>query len=184
MKYPKYAKVKGQKYAINTDFRVALKCFEIINDSSISDLERTYAIIYKLFGFIPEDDDMEDFVRIVQQYLGCGKTQEEHRSRKKDMDFNQDWPYLIASFMSDYKINLNDDDMHWYQFIDLIQGLTEDSAMSKVRELRNYDLSEVKDQKTRSKIYKAQQSVALKEELTPEEQEALDKFESLFEQSN
>lgn len=184
MKYPKYAKVKGQKYAINTDFRVALKCFEIINDSSISDLERTYAIIYKLFGFIPEDEDMEDFVRIVQQYLGCGKSQEEHRSRKKDMDFGQDWPYLIASFMSDYKINLNDDDMHWYQFIDLIQGLTEDSVMSKVRELRNYDLSEVKDQKTRNKIYKAQQSVALKEELTPEEQEALDKFESLFEQSD
>ena len=70
--------------------------------------------------------------------------------------------------------------MHWYQFIDLIQGLTEDSVMSKVRELRNYDLSEVKDQKTRNKIIKLQQNVALKEKLTPEEQEALDKFESLF----
>ena len=54
MKYPKYAKVNGKKYPINTSFRVALKCFEIINDSSISDLERTYAIVYKLFGFIPE----------------------------------------------------------------------------------------------------------------------------------
>ena len=51
MKYPKYAKVNGKKYPINTSFRVALKCFEIINDSSISDLERTYAIVYKLFGF-------------------------------------------------------------------------------------------------------------------------------------
>ena len=82
--------------------------------------------------------------------------------------------------MSDYKINLNDEEMHWYQFIDLIQGLTEDSVMSKVRELRNYDLSEVKDQKTRNKIIKLQQNVALKEELTPEEQEALDEFEFLF----
>mgnify|MGYP000110938068 FL=1 len=96
------------------------------------------------------------------------------------MDFKQDWPCLIASFMSDYKINLNDEEMHWYQFIDLIQGLTEDSVMSKVRELRNYDLSEVKDQKTRKKIIKLQQNVALKEELTPEEQEALDEFEFLF----
>lgn len=180
MKYPKYAKVSDKKYPINTSFRVALKCFEIINDSSISDLERTYAIVYKLFGFIPEDKDMKDFVRIAEQYLGCGKSQEEHQSRKKDMDFKQDWPYLIASFMSDYKINLNDEEMHWYQFIDLIQGLTEDSVMSKVRELRNYNLSEVKDQKTRNKIIKLQQNVALKEELTPEEQEALDKFESLF----
>ena len=180
MKYPKYAKVNGKKYPINTSFRVALKCFEIINDSSISDLERTYAIVYKLFGFIPEDKDMKDFVRIAEQYLGCGKSQEEHQSRKKDMDCKQDWPCLIASFMSDYKINLNDEEMHWYQFIDLIQGLTEDSVMSKVRELRNYDLSEVKDPKTRKKIIKLQQNVALKEELTPEEQEALDEFEFLF----
>lgn len=180
MKYPRYAKVNGQKYSINTDYRVALKCFEIINDASISDTERTYAIVYKLFGFLPDDKDIGEFVRIAEKYLGCGKSQEEHHSRKKDMDFNQDWPYLVASFMSDYKINLNDEDMHWYQFIDLIQGLTETSVMSKVRELRNYDLSDVKDQKTRNKIYKAQQGVALKEELTEEEKEALDKFESLF----
>lgn len=180
MRYPKYAKVNGVKHSINTDYRIALKCLDIVNDASISDLERTYAIVYKLFGFIPEDNEMENFTRIAEQYLGCGKSQEEQQSRKKDMDFNQDWSYLIASFMSDYNINLNNVDMHWYQFIDLIQGLTEDSVMSKVRELRNYDLSDVKDQKQRNKIIKAQKAVALKEELTQEEQEALEEFEQLF----
>lgn len=180
MKYPKYVKSNGKKYPINTDFKVALKCFEIINDSSIGDTERTYAIVYKLFGFIPEDNEMELFVEKAEKYLGCGETQEEQSSRNKDMDFNYDWKYLVASFMSDYHINLNEENMHWYQFIDLIQGLTEDSVMSRVRELRNYDLSEVKDQKQRNKIITAQQSVALPVELTPDEQEAINEFESLF----
>lgn len=116
----------------------------------------------------------------VEKYLACGESQEQHKERKKDMDFEQDFKYLVASFMSDYHINLVESDMHWYQFINLIQGFTENSVMNRVRDLRNYDLSEVKDQKQRNKIIKAQQSVALKSELTQEEQEAIDEFESLF----
>lgn len=180
MKYPKHVTIDGVKYPINTDFRVALKCFDIINDENISDTERTYAVVYKLFGLIPKDEDMHIFVEKVEKYLGCGETQEQHKERKKDMDFEQDFKYLVASFMSDYHINLVESDMHWYQFINLIQGFTENSVMNRVRDLRNYDLSEVKDQKQRNKIIKAQESVTLKTELTQEEQEAIDEFESLF----
>lgn len=180
MKYPKHVTIGGVKYPINTDFRVALKCFDIINDETIGDTERTYAVVYKLFGLIPKDEDMHIFVKKVEKYLGCGCPQEEHQARKKDMDFGEDWKYLVASFMSDYQININEDNMHWYQFIDLVQGLTENSVMNRVRDLRNYDLSEVKDQKQRNKIIKAQQSVALKDKVTHEEQEVLDEFESLF----
>lgn len=180
MKYPKHVTIDGVKYPINTDFRVALKCFDIINDENISDTERTYAVVYKLFGLIPKDEDMHIFVEKVEKYLGCGETQEQHKERKKDMDFEQDFKYLVASFMSDYHINLVESNMHWYQFINLIQGFTENSVMNRVRDLRNYDLSEVKDQKQRNKIIKAQESVALKSELTQEEQEAIDEFESLF----
>ena len=37
MAYPKYAQVGNEKYPINTDFKVGIKCFEVINDTSISD---------------------------------------------------------------------------------------------------------------------------------------------------
>lgn len=180
MKYPKYVKVNGVKHEINTDYRIALKCFDIINDPNISDVERTYAIVYKLFGFIPEDEDIAEYIRLSELYLGCGETQETQQGRKRDIDFKLDWKYLVASFMSDYQIDLNNCKMHWYQFIDLIQGFTEDTVMSRVRELRNYDLSEIKDQKTKDKIIKAQENVALPVEFTEEEQMMIDKFESLF----
>jgi len=47
---PKYVKVDGELYEINTDFRVALECENISRDKKIGDYERGLAIIYKLFG--------------------------------------------------------------------------------------------------------------------------------------
>lgn len=180
MKYPQCVKVGNQKYPINTDYKVSLKCLNIINDNTISDTERTLAVIYTLFGFIPKDEEISEFIRLSEMYLGCGETQVEHLERKKDMDFDYDFKYMVASFMSDYRINLVDEDMHWYQFVNLLQGLTEESILSRIRELRNYDLSEIKDQKQRSKIIEAQKSVELPEEITEEEQSAVDEFEALF----
>ena len=32
MMYPEYATIDGKEYKINTDFNVALRCFEVIED--------------------------------------------------------------------------------------------------------------------------------------------------------
>ena len=50
MNNPKYVKVDGELYEINTDFRVALECNEVARNKNIGDYERSMAIIYKLFG--------------------------------------------------------------------------------------------------------------------------------------
>lgn len=179
MKYPKYAKVNGIKYPINTSFTVALKCFEVIEDKTISDVERSLAVIYLLFGFIP-DDHLDEFLSIATKYLQCGESHDQQTSKKKDMDFNYDMKYIISSFMSDYHIDLTETDMHFYQFINLIQGLTERCALSRVRSIRNYDLSEIKDRKFKSQMVEAQEQFALPVKLSQEEQELLNEFERLF----
>ena len=180
MTYPKYAEVAGVKYAINTDYRVALKCFEVIEDPNICDEERALAVIYLLFGEVPTDH-LDDFLRIAGDYLRCGEKAETQESSQKDMDFNADEKYIAASFMSDYQIDLSITDMHFWQYIHLIQGFTERSVMSRVREIRNYDLEELKDPKSRAKMVKAKQAVALPDKFSKAEQEAIDEFEKLFE---
>jgi hypothetical protein len=180
MTYPKYAEVAGVKYEINTDYRVALRCFEVIDDATISDEERALAIIYLLFGEVPTNH-LEDFMRIAGDYLRCGEKAETHESAPRDMDFIADEKYITASFMSDYQIDLSRTDMHFWQYIALIQGLTEHSVMSRIREIRNYDLEELKDPKSKAKMAKAKEAVALPEKFTREEQKAIDEFEKLFE---
>ena len=180
MIYPKYAEVAGIQYKINTDYRVALRCFEVIDDTSICDEERALAVIYLLFGEVPTDH-LEEFLRIAGDYLRCGEKEATQESNKRDMDFNADEKYIAASFMSDYRIDLASVDMHFWQYIQLIQGFTENSVMSRVREIRNYDLEELKDPKSRAKMVKAKEAVALPDKFSKAEQEAIDEFEKLFE---
>ena len=180
MRYPECAEVAGIRYKINTDYRVALRCFEVIEDNSISDEERALAVIYLLFGETPMDH-MDDFLRIAGDYLRCGKPEDTRAVSEKDIDFNADEEYIIASFMSDYHIDLPKTDMHFWQYIQLIQGFTERSVMSRVREIRNYDMEELKDPKSRAKMVKAKEAVALPQKFSKAEQEAIDEFEKLFE---
>ena len=180
MRYPEWAEVSGKRYKIDTDFRTALRCFEVIEDDSISDEERALAIVYLLFG----DVDMahtQDLLRIAGNYLRCGEPEAAQESKDRDMDFKADEKYINASFMSDYQIDISKVDMHFWQYIHLIQGFTERSVMSRVREIRNYDLSELKDAKSRDKMVKAKEAVALPTKFSKDEQKAIDEFEKLFE---
>lgn len=71
--------------------------------------------------------------------------------------------------------------MHWWQFCELIQGLTEGSVLSRVREIRNFNLADIKDNQLRIKMARAQAAVALPVNHTKDELEAIDAFERLFE---
>ena len=177
--YPESARINGVDYKINTDFKVALECFRIIEDDTIEDEERSLAIIYKLFGFIP-DKDRDLFLDRAIKFLQCGETTEKQLSKEKDLDFFQDEKYITASFMSDYKLDLSKEDIHWWQYINLIQGLTENSILSRVRYIRNYDLSEIKDNKERQKMIEAKNSVALKEKKTKKQLEDDEFFNKLL----
>lgn len=180
MTYPEYAEVAGVRYKINTDYRVALRCFEVIEDTEICDEERALAVIFLLFGEVPTNH-YEDLLRIAGDYLQCGKKQDSQPVGEKDIDFIADEEYIIASFMSDYRIDLPNTNMHFWQYIQLIQGFTERTVMSRVREIRNYDLEELKDPKARAKMVKAKEAVALPEKFTKAEQETIEEFEKLFE---
>lgn len=163
--YPEYAEINGKEYKIDTSYKTALRCFEVIEDEEIPGTERTLAIIYLLFDFIPKEN-IELFFEKAMLYLQCGESLEEQKSKKKDMDFIQDQKYINSSFMSDYHIDLSKTDLHFWQYIELIQGLTEDSSLNRVRNIRNYDLSEIKDEKTKNKIMEAQKELALKDKTT------------------
>lgn len=188
MDYPKYVKIGEKKYKINTDFRVAIECQEIALDDSIGDFERALAIIYKLFGDDGLDDsnNYEKLLELAQKYLSCGKEIDSQTNEEPDMDFIQDMPYIKASFRSDYNINLDDEEMHWWEFYNLINGLSNSEmgnccVLNRIRNLRTFDTKDIKDQKELAKINEAKKQVALKKrevkkELTYEQKRNIDNF--------
>ena len=76
MNNPQYVKVDNKLYKINTDFRVALECNRIAEDTSIGEYERALAIIYKLFGEDGLDcENQNKLLELGMKYLLLGREQ-------------------------------------------------------------------------------------------------------------
>lgn len=182
MAYPTSAEVNGVIYPINTDLQTAKECFRVINDDTIDGYERTLAVIYLIFGFVPTEN-CDLFLDKCRKFLQCGqeKDEDDDDDEPPDMDINYDEGYIESSFMAEYRVDLSTENMHYWKFMDLLQGLSENCVLSRVRKIRNYDLSEISDDKERRKMAEAQERLKLPEVLTDEEKEVIDKFESLFE---
>ena len=187
---PTKIKIDNIEYPINTDFRVAIKCDKVGRDTSIGDMERALAIIYMLFGEKGLENDFhhQQLLELAQKYLSCGK-EIEKSNKEPDMDYEQDMDYIYASFMSDYNIDLENTQMHWWTFNTLINGLSNNEfgnccIFNKIRNIRNYDLKEIKDVKERQKMQKAKESVALKKvaiqkKFTDEQEKNIEEFKRL-----
>lgn len=178
--YPEYAEVNGKRYKINIDFRIALRCNEIAEDLEIMDEERGLAIVYLLFGEegLNNIEDGSELLQIALKFLSCGqKKEKDNKKEEVDMNFEQDWNYIQTSFFSDYNIDLTKSQMHWWQFCNMLGGLTDKCIFNRVRFVRNFDVSQIKDSKEREKWIRQKELVALKREKTSEEKRLDEIFE-------
>lgn len=178
-------------YEANTDFRIAIECNRIATDENIGDFERVLGILCTVFGEkgidIPEH--YERLLKWVKKWLSCDKEIIDTHE-KPDMDYIEDYDYIVASFQSDYGINLDNETMDWQRFNTLMNGLSNSEfgnccVLNRIRNLRNYDISKIKDSKERQKMAKAKESVALKKykkenHLTKEQEESMERLNKIL----
>ena len=127
---------------------------------------------------------MNDWSRLLElaiQFLTLGNEQTNSISNDEpDMDLIEDMPYIEASFMSDYKIDITSKKIHWWKFYKLLEGLSNSETgncciLNRIRNLRTTDTSKIKDIKERDRINEAKKQYALKKKnkiiLTKEQEE-------------
>lgn len=68
MNKPRYVKVNGKLYKINTDFRQAIEVEKIVRDDTIGDFEKMLAIVYTLFG--EEGLNSDDVPKLLEKRNG------------------------------------------------------------------------------------------------------------------
>ncbi len=181
--YPTKMEANGRIYPINTDYRIALACLQALDDETISDLERFYAVESLLLGTDVLKEDEIILENKIANYLRCGKT-ENTSSDEIDMDYFQDRKLIRTSIQQVYHgLDISEIEyLHWYKYNELIEGLTEDSILERTRQLRTYDTSNISDEKEVQRIERAKQKVALKKkqpQLTNEQLKSTYKFYEL-----
>ncbi len=189
MNNPEYVEIDGHKIKINTDFRYALRCQEIVKDNSITDMEKEIGVVYTLFNIdnINILDNIETYLKMALKYLQGRPSKAKERSIKEnkqqiDMDYNEDIGFIISSMWQEYKIDITQEKIHWWLFLDLLNGLSSDCIFNQIREIRNKDISTIKNRELRNEMIKLKKIYSLDKKeriLTDKEKESVDNFYKL-----
>lgn len=163
-------KFDGETYQINLAFDNVIKYLELVEDDS----ENKELKALKLFfgdQEIPLDPDfIESSFKLINETITKSAYQ---GSFSKDWSMNiapqhiysykQDADAIYSSFMMQYHIDLLKErgKMHWCVFRALFDGLSEDTPIQRIIELRQKNLTDVSDEQ-RGKVMQLQQYYALK----------------------
>lgn len=125
------------EYAINSDFRVSVLYEMMVQDDSISDVEKIHRAILLYFEE-PPDEDIEDIVEAIIWFYRCGRGDKEQREQRRSSDgsdeprepqaysFDYDDEYIYAAFLQQYGIDLVEvEDLHWWKFRAMFKALTD-----------------------------------------------------------
>lgn len=162
-------------------FDVVLKWYELLEDDSINDIEKTL-IGFKMFIGEMNEYDEEQIVEAMQSisaYLSQSaygnfndediepEFEVEQEPPTKYYSYTKDAEAIYASFLFDYNIDLVDVQgvMHWDKFKALFNNLSEKSPFQRIVSIRQTDLNEYKDDpKAMQKIIEAQEFYRLEDE--------------------
>lgn len=151
---PKSIRIGEIDYPVRTDFRTWIKVESILKDSNIPDgfkLSMIY-IICDLF-YENEDISVESIDAVfdgIFSFWRMYKPVNEKAKISHDVAYNYDHDFdlIVSAFKQQYGINLFSDEMHWFEFKSLFDGLSESTMFRKIVGYRTVDLSKVpKEQK-------------------------------------
>ena len=178
-------------YLINYSFRTgilisqALSDIETFKDDDDGRMERLFTGFNLLFGKgLPP---FKIALNGLKWFMSCGASENKEINSKNSNEyfsFDADKDRLFSSFMVKYGINLNRDDLHFFEFIALFNDLSKTSFRNVVdlRQMNNKELKKF-SKEDRIEILKQKKYFAIKKTLnnkfTEEQTKSIDKFDKL-----
>lgn len=117
---PQSLEIGGREYAIRSDFREVLEIIGIMNDVDLEEWERAYVTLlffYPEFKEMPPDD-YQEAIRKCYWFVSGGKDEQPEESAPILMDWEQDFPYIIAPVNRVIGHEVRADKyLHWWTFL-------------------------------------------------------------------
>ncbi len=181
---PESVEIGGVRYPINTGFRISILFELLVRDKKIPDEYKIIGLLRLYYDKIPPDKD--EAIKQALWFYNCGrsvkkKKEERNKTRaafRKDKvlySFEKDAPYIYAAFKAQYGIDLQDiEDMHWWKFSAMFDGLTSDHQIRKIMEIRGMSTSGMSN-KQKQRLNTLKEHYKLEDETTVDSRVALAK---------
>lgn len=137
---------KGQKLHVNLAFDVVLRAYELMADKRFNRMEKAliffdmFIVDHKSYSFSFQDKNI--IVKTIFEELLGYKKDEQSSVNKKSYDLTIDAPYIYASFLQDYNIDLFEmqGKLHWHKFLTLLNSLSKDTKLVEVINIREQEV--------------------------------------------
>lgn len=121
----------GREYLLDLSFRKVLAVGDLMEDDCIID-EAKIDIALNLLVRVKHPSDPDLLMAVIDLI----KPDKPPKKRQKVIDLKKDWQYIYAGFQQAYGINLFRDDLHYLEFIALLNGLPSNTRMSQIIDIR------------------------------------------------
>ena len=136
---------------INTDFRLILGFI-----CADTEEEKRNALVKIFCNGIPENIGDE-----FNRFIAAGEEPDDDDDREKSFDFVIDAGRIYSSFFQDYGINLFTINLHWWEFMELFKGLSENTIIKKVIDARTKKITPEMGKEEREYWIKMKQQFSL-----------------------
>ena len=147
---PSEITIEGDRYSINTDFRIGILFEELMQSDEFTDEDKGYMALDLYYEEKPFN--LEVAVKQMLWFYKCGKEDKESIggdsvNQGAIYSFTHDDDYIYSAFLDQYGIDLQDiEDLHWWKFKAMFKSLKEDNKISKIMGYRsiaiNNDMSD------------------------------------------
>lgn len=159
---PDYTAADGVRYPVHTDFRNWIRIETLLSRGEPTPEQLADALYLCYDGCLPPNIDAA--CRGLFDFYACGKKKSEKSgkaSKNNIYDFDFDAEYIYSAFLSQYKVDLQNSNLHWWTFRALFAALDESNRIVEIMGYRAADISKIKDKKQRAYIIAQKRKHAL-----------------------
>lgn len=156
--------VDGTEIPVETDFRVGLLLWRILQDETLPPPVRSRLFVRIAVG---KDDggmvETQKLLAALLDFYGFGVVDGSKGTGRPVLDLWIDGERIVASFQAAYGIDLLHTSLHWHRFQALLRQLPPDTVLMQVIRLRLLDLRQIEDDALRHRLRQAKRAVQLPE---------------------
>lgn len=181
---PESLTVGGLEYGIATDYRDIMIIMEAYNDPNLTHEEAvivTLKFLYDDFDSIPFEKRQEAAEQAIW-FLDCGQIEDNKKSTKKLIDWEQDQPILFPAINKVAgRETRSVKYMHWWTFMGYFMEIGGDGLFSQVLAIRQKMSKGKKLEKWEQEFYRNNKALCdIKTRYTQEEQEEIDYWNKIL----
>lgn len=158
---PTHVEIDSENYKINSDFRTSVLFEMLMQDDEICEEEKIHIAIELYYDIVP--NDINKAIEKILWFYRCGKdtviTVGSGSGKSNQIySFDYDDDYIYSAFLDQYRVDLQDVDLHWWKFKAMFKGLKDDNEIIKIIGYRSMTINKQMS-KEEKEFYKKMKSI-------------------------